>query len=141
MSLFLFYFLLNPHVTNVSLSIKKALDNVDPPNQRPKIKSCFTANSIYSGGNSCGMPPREKPIKGVRDTAITILGSRPDIDVASIITPREFMEYPYLTVFQDDKKAKQGNFPTDNAQPLLRSEPSLASRAVLDTGSMAGECF
>lgn len=39
------------------------------------------------------------------------------------------------------KKAKQGNFPTDNAQPLLRSEPSLASRAVLDTGSMAGELF
>jgi hypothetical protein len=50
------------------------------------------------------MPPREKPIKGVRDTAITILGSRPDIGVASIVTPREFMEYPYLIVFQDDKK-------------------------------------
>jgi hypothetical protein len=92
-------------------SIKKALDNVDPPNRRHKIKYCFTANSINSGGNSCGMPPREKPIKGVRDTAITILGSRPDIVVASIITPRELMEYPYLTVFQDDKESQAGELP------------------------------
>lgn len=48
------------------------------------------------------------------------------------------MECPYLTVFQDDQRTKQGNSPTDNAQPLLMSEPSLASQAVLDTGSMAG---
>ena len=51
------------------------------------------------------------------------------------------MEYPYLTVFQDDQRTKQGNSPTDNTQPLLMSEHSLASQAVLDTGSMAGELF
>ena len=102
---------------------------------------CFIANSCKSDGNSCGMPPQEKPIKGVSDTAPTISGSLPDIFVASITTPKELMEYLYLTVFQDDKRTKQGNTPTDNAQPLLTSGPSLASRAVLDTESTAGDLF
>lgn len=39
------------------------------------------------------------------------------------------------------RKNQAGVRPTDNAQPLLTSGPSLASRAVLDTGSMAGDLF
>ena len=80
---------------------------------------------------SVGTPHLEEPTKGASDSAPIISGS--------LDTSEKLTEYLEVTVFQDDNRTKQGNAHTDTAQPHLPSGLSIASRALLDTGSMAGD--
>ena len=84
------------------------------------------------------IPREEETINGVSDMAPIISGTRPDLILASVTNPQDLTEYLELTVFQDNK-IKQGNAPTVESQHELASRKGIASHALLDTGSMAGD--
>lgn len=90
-------------------------------------------------------PPRQEPQQEAQSdetthTALPIAGTTvPDCVVAATLPSTDLTEYLYLTVYQAERRTLQGYDPTDPLRPTPLSGQRLESRALLDTGSMAGD--